>query len=68
MTDRITSNKQQKVNETLKQLNREISPLVVKAIIIDPMMLKAPMTDATRVRVLDDIIKYIHSIASMVVE
>lgn len=68
MTDRMTPDKQQKARETIEQLNKELAPLVVKAVLIDPMMAKTVMADATKAKILGDIIIFIHEIASMVVE
>lgn len=70
MTNRITEDKLDGVSEIIEQLNKELSPLVVKAILIDPMMLKhrAQLTEQARIRLLDKVIEHIHEIASMVVE
>lgn len=68
MTDRITPNKLQRMKETIEQLNKELSPLVVKAVLIDPMGLKTLLTNEARRRLLDSVIEHIHSVASIVVE
>ena len=64
----ITGWKQQRVKDIIDQLNDELHPLVVKAVLIAPRGLEMTLTDAARTRMLDDIIKHIHSIASMVIE
>ena len=68
MTDRITQDKLDRVSETIEQLNKELHPLVVRAVLIDPMMLKAPLTNRARARLIDDIFDFIMSLASMVRE
>jgi hypothetical protein len=68
MTDRINIEKIRRVTEVIVQLNKELAPLFVRAVLIDPITLKEPLTNATRGVLLNDILTLIHSITSLVVE
>ena len=68
MTDRITENKLDRVSEVVEQLNKELHPLVVKAVLIDPEMTKSPLTTQTHLNVLRDVLKAIQELISLVIE
>ena len=68
MTDGITLDKIGRVAEVIEQLNKEIRPLMVKAVLLDPMMLKAPMSVQTRHRVIADMADFVFQLMNVVNE
>ena len=68
MTDRITPDKLSRVEDVISELNKELHPLVVKAVLIDPEMTKSPLTTQTHLNVLRDVLKAIHELISLVIE
>jgi len=68
MTDRITPDKQQRMKEVIEQLNEELHPLVVKAVLIDPIMTRTVLTTESHLNVLKDLLIMIQELISLVIE
>ena len=66
MTDRITPDKLDRVADVIEQLNKELHPLVVKAVILDPNRVNMP--PSTVIPVLKDLLVYIGELISMILE
>ena len=66
MTDRITQNKQDRVSEVIEQLNKELHPLVVKAVLIDPMMAKTLLTTEAHLTMLKKVLILIQELITLV--
>lgn len=59
MTDRITQDKQDRLQEVVAQFNKDWHPLVVKAVLIDPQMAKIPLTTEAHLSMLRDVLTLI---------
>ena len=68
MTERITEVKLNRVADVIEQLNEELHPLVVKAVLIDSEMTKSPLTTQTHLNVLRDVLRAIQELISLVIE
>ena len=68
MTDRITPDKLDRVSEVVEQLNKELHPLVVKAVLIDPEMTKSLLTTQVHLNVLRDVLTLIQELIALVIE
>lgn len=68
MTERITEEKLNRVSDVIDQLNEELHPLVIKAVLIDPEMTKSPLTTQVHLNVLRDVLKAIQELIALVIE
>ena len=68
MTERITEEKLNRVSDVIEELNEELHPLVVKAVLIDPEMTKTPLTTQVHLNVLRDVLRAIKELISLVIE
>ena len=65
MTNRITEDRQKRVQEVISELNIEMHPLVVKAVLFDPLSVNVHMTADARLSVLETLVVHIQELIDM---